>query len=171
MTNGIPTPEFTPTPRPRRSSIGQGAALSSQTDADPAPDPSPAATTPPAPSGQGEAPAAAPSGKTQGARTTSPTTPRPRAASGQNGGAARTGTSTAVVEAPNKRLVGSKDILLSLPEDLKERMVNTITWSHPYTGIGQQQKFIRKAITDLCERLENDFNQGKPFPEPVVHDD
>ncbi|MBU8841454.1 hypothetical protein KL865_34955 [Mycolicibacterium goodii] len=68
-------------------------------------------------------------------------------------------------------MVGSKDILLSLPEDLKARMVNTITWSHPYTGIGQQQKFIRKAITDLCERLENDYNQGKPFPEPVVTDE
>jgi hypothetical protein len=76
-----------------------------------------------------------------------------------------------VAEAPSKRLVGSKDILLSVPEDLKERMVNTIEWTRPYTGIGQQQKFIRKAIADLCARLENDHNQGKPFPKPVVHDD
>lgn len=171
MTNGIPTPEFTPTPRPRRSSIGQSAALSAQDDASPTPDPSPAAAAPPASSSQGEAPAAAvPTGKPQGVRTTS-TPPRPRAARGHNGGAARTGASVVVADAPNKRLVGSKDILLSLPEDLKDRMVNTITWSHPYTGIGQQQKFIRKAIADLCERLENDYNQGKPFPEPVVHDD
>lgn len=46
-------------------------------------------------------------------------------------------------------------------------MVNTITWTRPYTGIGQQQKFIRKAITDLCERLEEEFNSGKAF-EPGV---
>ncbi|MCV7283348.1 hypothetical protein H7J88_27295 [Mycolicibacterium flavescens] len=31
----------------------------------------------------------------------------------------------------------SADILLSLPVELKERMVNTITWTRPYTGIGQ----------------------------------
>lgn len=61
----------------------------------------------------------------------------------------------------------SADILLSLPVELKERMVNTITWTRPYTGIGQQQKFIRKAITDLCERLEEEFNSGKAF-EPGV---
>lgn len=60
----------------------------------------------------------------------------------------------------------SADILLTLPVELKERMVNTITWTRPYTGIGQQQKFIRKAITDLCERLE-EFNSGKAF-EPGV---
>ena len=67
--------------------------------------------------------------------------------------------------------MGSKDILLSLPEDQKTRMVNTITWSQPYTGIGQQQKFIRKAISDLCERLESEYNEGKPFPAPAVLDD
>ena len=122
MSNAIPTPEFTPTPRPRRSSIGQGAALSSQNDASPAPDPSPAATTPPTASVPDESAAAAPPAK-QGSRATSATSPRPRAASGPNGGAARTGTTTAVAEVPNKRLVGSKDVLLSLPEDLKERML------------------------------------------------
>jgi hypothetical protein len=68
-------------------------------------------------------------------------------------------------------MVGSKDILLSVPEELKERMVNTIKWSYPHTGIGQQQKFIRKAIADLCERLENEYNQGEPFPESAVHDE
>ena len=170
MTNGIPTPEFTPAPRPRRSSIGQGAALSAQSDTDAAPTPEPVPPVAPPAASLGEA-AAEPEGRTQVGRTAPSPQPRPTAVSGHNGGGARRGGSTAVAEAPNKRLVGSKDILLSLPEDLKGRMVNTITWSHPYTGIGQQQKFIRKAITDLCERLENDYNQGKPFPEPVVHDD
>ena len=41
------------------------------------------------------------------------------------------------------------DILLSVPEELKERMVNTIAWTQPHTGINTQQKFIRKTIADL----------------------
>ena len=68
-------------------------------------------------------------------------------------------------------MVGSKDILLSLPEDLKERMVNTITWTLPHTGIGQQQKFIRRAISDLCDRLERQFNNGEPFEPQTVPDE
>ncbi|TPG28082.1 hypothetical protein [Mycolicibacterium hodleri] len=64
----------------------------------------------------------------------------------------------------------SVDILLSLPEELKERMVNTITWTQPLTGISQQQRFIRKAILELCERLEHDFNAGKPFQPRVILD-
>lgn len=170
MTNGIPTPEFTPTPRPRRSSIGQ-AAMSSQNDVNPAEDSPSAPAPPPATSGEGESSAAAPSGKPEGARPT-PAAPQRARAAGRNGGPARAARSTAVIaEAPTKRMVGSKDILLSVPEELKERMVNTIKWSYPHTGIGQQQKFIRKAIADLCERLENEYNQGEPFPESAVHDE
>ena len=171
MSNSIPTPEFTPAPRPRRSSIAQGAVLSAQADtgAAPASEPSPVAASPDY-SGPEESIASQPETPQSGGTVSSPP-PRPRAVNGQSGGRARRGTSTAVADAPNKRMVGSKDILLSLPEDLKVRMVNTITWSHPYTGIGQQQKFIREAISDLCDRLETEFNQGKPFPEPVVRDD
>lgn len=62
----------------------------------------------------------------------------------------------------------SADILLSLPVELKGRMVNTITWTRPYTGIVHQQKFIRQAITDLCARLEKEFNAGEPFEPGVV---
>lgn len=149
--NGIPKPDFQSTRSKRRSSIGQGAALSAAGTGDEAPSPQ-LSPPPPPPVPTAEA-------------------PRPRPASARSGKDAGTRTASSAVDTPNKRLVGSKDILLSLPEDLKTRMVNTITWSHPYTGIGQQQKFIRKAIADLCERLENDYNQGKPFPEPVVHDD
>lgn len=70
-----------------------------------------------------------------------------------------------VQSAPDRK---SADVLLSLPVELKERMVNTITWTQPYTGIGHQQKFIRKAIADLCERLEDEFNAGEPFEPGVV---
>lgn len=152
--NGIPKPEFQSS-RPRRSSIGQGAAYSSAGNAEAKsdPDPAPAAV------------AASP--------PVAPETPRPRptSARGSTRPAGNEGGKSASTETPNKRLMGSKDILLSLPEDQKTRMVNTITWSQPYTGIGQQQKFIRKAISDLCERLESEYNEGKPFPAPAVLDD
>ena len=62
----------------------------------------------------------------------------------------------------------SADILLSLPVELKERMVNTITWTRPYTGISHQQKCIRKAITDLCDRFEEEFNAGEAFEPGAV---
>lgn len=152
--NSIPKPDFQSTRTKRRSSIGQGAALSAARTADNAPAPELEQPSVPAPT-----------------PSASPAAARPRAVGSGRGKDATKGASTAGVDTPSKRLGGSKDILLSLPEDLKTRMVNTITWSHPYTGIGQQQKFIRKAITDLCERLENDYNQGNPFPEPVAHDD
>ncbi|OKH70263.1 hypothetical protein EB74_28080 [Mycobacterium sp. SWH-M5] len=61
----------------------------------------------------------------------------------------------------------SADILLSLPIELKDRMVNTIAWTRPYTGICHQQRFIRKAIADLCDRLEDEFNAGEAF-DPVA---
>ena len=76
-----------------------------------------------------------------------------------------------VADTASKRLSNSRDVLLSLPEDLKDRMVNTIAWTNMHTGISHQQKFIRRAIEELCERLESDHNQGAPFPtaaKPVV---
>ena len=57
-----------------------------------------------------------------------------------------------------------KPILLKLDENLKERMVNTMEWTSPRTGIRNQQVFIRRAIADLCERLEKEHNSGQPFP-------
>lgn len=57
----------------------------------------------------------------------------------------------------------SVDILLSVPEELKERMVNVITWTQPYTGISTQQAFIRRAIVTMCEQLEREVNAGEPF--------
>lgn len=57
-----------------------------------------------------------------------------------------------------------KPILLKLDEGLKERMVNTMEWTGPRTGLRNQQVFIRRAIADLCERLEKEHNSGQPFP-------
>jgi hypothetical protein len=50
-------------------------------------------------------------------------------------------------------------------------MVNTIAWTTPHSEIHQQQKFIRKGIAELCDRLEKQFNNGKPFPAPAVAED
>lgn len=176
----IPKPAF-PSPRPkRRSSIGQAAEANSGA-ANPA---QPTASQPDRPTEAPEAvapapqvgrpaqvaarptqeppvapPAESPSGSTTRGRTRrAPQKPSAQAPAGA-------GTTAA------KRLGASKDILLSLPEDAKERMVNTITWTLPHTGIGQQQKFIRKAINELCDRLERDFNNGQPFPAPAIPDD
>ena len=169
----IPKPDF-PTARPRRSSIGQAAAANSGA-ANQAP---PADIAPDHPNAPSEAAAPAPevvraadAGSTPEqqappAETPGPATPRGRtrrAPQKQAGQATSSASTTA-----SKRPVASKDILLSLPEDAKERMVNTITWTAPHTGIGQQQKFIRRAITELCERLERDFNDGRLFPTPAV---
>lgn len=65
----------------------------------------------------------------------------------------------------------SVDILLSVPEELKERMVNTIAWTRPRTGISTQQQFIRKAMADLCDQLERDYNGSRTFEPPVVLDE
>lgn len=169
----IPKPDF-PSPRPRRSSISQAAAANSGA-ADQAPSvgiqpdhptPAPKAAVRAAEAGsppEQEAPSTAPSG-----------TPGPATSRGRTGRAPQKQASQAAASASttaSKRPVASKDILLSLPEDAKERMVNTITWTQPHTGIGQQQKFIRRAITELCERLERDFNNGQLFPTPAVPDD
>lgn len=66
-----------------------------------------------------------------------------------------------------KRMGGTKDILLSLPEELKTRMQATIAFTYPYTGIKHQQVFIREAITNLCVELENKHNHGEPWPPPA----
>jgi hypothetical protein len=42
-------------------------------------------------------------------------------------------------------------------------MVNTIAWTSMHTGIDRQQKSMRIAIEELCERIEGELNQGKPF--------
>ncbi len=62
----------------------------------------------------------------------------------------------------------TKDILFSLPKDEKDRMVNTIAHTSGLTGIKHQTKFIRYAITLLCEQLEQKHNNGQTFPAPAA---
>ena len=66
-----------------------------------------------------------------------------------------------------KRKVATTDILLSVSEELKERMVATLEHTRPRTGITSQQQFIRTAIDQLCKRLEAEFNNGEAFPPPA----
>lgn len=70
-------------------------------------------------------------------------------------------------ERDSHRKGGTRDILLSIPDDAKDRMVRTIAFTMPYTGIRHQQAFIRRAIDDLCAALETQYNNGDPFPEIV----
>lgn len=165
----IPKPSF-PSPR-RRSSVAQAAAANQ--------DPAPEATMldrMPLAAGEGRADQAADETSHEvrpappslpAEQVATPAVPQPPARErGRTRGVSAPRPAPAAAQAP-KRPAASKDILLSLPEDAKERMVNTITWTQPHTGIGQQQKFIRKAISDLCDRLERDFNNGEPFPAPA----
>lgn len=164
----IPKPAF-PSPR-RRSSVAQAAAANQDHTADvTTPAPVPAAGEWRSDESADEAiqqGTPAPSLTDDGVLEKAVPPPAARERGRARGSSAARPSPTAVANAP-KRPAASKDILLSLPEDAKERMVNTITWTQPHTGIGQQQKFIRKAISDLCDRLERDFNSGQPFPAPA----
>lgn len=66
-----------------------------------------------------------------------------------------------------KRKAATTDILLSLPVEMKDRMVATLEHTRPRTGITSQQQFIRTAIEQLCSRLETELNESKPFPRPA----
>lgn len=67
-----------------------------------------------------------------------------------------------------KRITGaSKDILLTMPEAEKIRMVNAIANTAARTGIIHQSKFIRYSISLLCEDLEKRYNNGEPFDPPA----
>jgi hypothetical protein len=59
-------------------------------------------------------------------------------------------------------------ILLTLDETTKARMVNTLDWTRPHTGIPSQQQFIRHAIEQLCDDLEKRYNNGQPFTESAA---
>lgn len=91
-------------------------------------------------------------------------TPAPVA---QQAGATPAPVAQQAAPAPKKRKVATTDILLSVSEELKERMVATLEHTRPRTGITSQQQFIRIAIEQLCKRLESDFNNGEAFPPPA----
>jgi hypothetical protein len=73
----------------------------------------------------------------------------------------------AKLPAEKKRKAQTTDILLSLEEELKGRMVAALEHTRPRTGIKSQQQFIRTAIDQLCTKLETQYNCGEPFPAPA----
>lgn len=156
--NTIPMADM-PQARPRRSSIGQAAASEG---ASPAALQEPAA--PRAAEEERPSPAPPPSGPQTAERAERSVRAGKRSVDRRSAEPARSAVAV-------KRPLGSRDVLLSLPEDLKDRMVNTIAWTQPRTGIRHQQVFIRRAITELCEQWENEFNQGKPFPQTASAQD
>jgi hypothetical protein len=64
----------------------------------------------------------------------------------------------------SKRLSGSRDVLLSLPAELQERMESVIAYTYPHTGVRTQQAFIRAAIAQACADHEDRYNDGEPWP-------
>ncbi|WP_180819519.1 hypothetical protein [Gordonia terrae] len=61
----------------------------------------------------------------------------------------------------------SRDILLSVSDEQKSRLENTVAWTAPRTGVKSQQAFIRWGIEELCSRLEQEYNSGEPF-DPIA---
>lgn len=144
--SGIPKP---PVPTRRRSAIAQAAQTGTT-------------TVPPTPSNSEEG---TPETVVAAQAQPSPATRAP----------ARAHTAPAPAPAPAatglKRLGGrNKDILLTLPEEEKERMVNTINWTSQHTGITHQSRFIRYAIAKFCAELEEKFNNGDQFTPPPALD-
>ena len=56
-----------------------------------------------------------------------------------------------------------RHILLSVSDEQKARLENTQAWTAPRTGVKSQQAFIRWGIEELRSRLEQEYNDGKPF--------
>ncbi|WP_240482943.1 hypothetical protein [Rhodococcus opacus] len=100
-------------------------------------------------------PSAAPA--TAARSATSPATPRQRKAA----------SAPVKPTSEKKRKAQTTDILLSLEEELKDRMVAALEHTRPRTGIKSQQVFIRTAIDQLCTKLETQYNNGEPFPAPA----
>ncbi len=102
-------------------------------------------------------PPAAPPGPAAATKTSKPRTVSPSAA-------LRPPSETT----PRRQVKGATtSILLQLPEDAKQRMVAALAWTSPRTGIKSQQSFMRTAISELCDRLEAEYNNGEPFPDPA----
>jgi hypothetical protein len=89
--------------------------------------------------------------------------PKSTPAAAPAGGAGRKASRRGEAVASSPKSAVRKPLLLNLDEDLKQRMVNTVVWTGPRTGLRNQQAFIRRAIAELCERFELEHNHGKPF--------
>ncbi len=144
--NNIPEPNLPPA-RPRRSSFASAAPTQ------PAPQP----TTTPTEAGEGSE---VQSPKTETTRSSAPQRSQRVAA---DRGASRPAAATTSKRSP----AFSRDILLSVADEQKARLENTVAWTAPRTGVKSQQAFIRWGIDELCSRLEREYNGGKPF-DPIA---
>lgn len=152
----IPTPALPPSKRPP-SSIAQVVQINGDENTDVAVDSPPADPTQAAPK-RDVGPTAGQAKKDDQAGS------RPAPPAG--GGSGRKGAGKRV-EAPaadsRKPTTVRKPILVNLDDELKQRMINTVGWTGPRTGLRSQQAFVRRAIAELCERFEREHNQGNPF--------
>ena len=151
----IPQPAR-PVPRSTRNTFAQAAATTTAMPDAVASEST--ATSPTATATSPTAPATSPAAAATVTRSaTSSATPRQRKAA-----SASTKPAT-----EKKRKAQTTDILLSLEEELKDRMVAALEHTRPRTGIKSQQVFIRTAIDQLCTKLETQYNNGEPFPAPA----
>lgn len=63
-----------------------------------------------------------------------------------------------------KRPEGTTDFLVSLPDELSDRMEDVIGWTYPHTGINTKSAFIRTVIARACAEYEDRYNDGQRFP-------
>ena len=146
--SNIPEPNLPPA-RPRRSSFAAAA---------PAAPASPKASqkTTTGPKSRGEGSEGAPS-------STSPTTATPVTRRAVSEATAPASPAPRPPAAAKRSPAFSRDILLSVSDEQKARLENTQAWTAPRTGVKSQQAFIRWGIDELCSRLEQEYNDGKPF--------
>lgn len=71
------------------------------------------------------------------------------------------------VPADMRNDTGSGKVLLSLPAELKGRMLAVIEHTRAQTGVRSQQAFIRGAIERECSEVERLMNRGERFPDPA----
>ena len=145
--SNIPEPNLPPA-RPRRSSFAAGAPA--------APDSSKASQKTTGPKRRGEGSEGAPS-------STSPTTATPVTRRAVSEATAPASPAPRPPAAAKRSPAFSRDILLSVSDEQKARLENTQAWTAPRTGVKSQQAFIRWGIDELCSRLEQEYNDGKPF--------
>lgn len=149
--SNIPEPNLPPA-RPRRSSFATATPVT------------------PAPSNSSQKPTTETMGRGEGSEPTppsSPPDPKPTAAKSTRRTVAEATTPNSPAPRPpasaKRSPAFSRDILLSVSDEQKARLENTQAWTAPRTGVKSQQAFIRWGIDELCSRLEQEYNDGKPF--------
>lgn len=151
--SNIPEPTL-PRSRPRRSSFATATQVTSAS----------------APSKSPQKPAAEPKVAGQGSESPPvlPPEPKPTAATTRQtprAPAERPSVSPAPrpSAAAKRSPAYSRDILLSVSDEQKARLESTVAWTMARTGVKSQQAFIRWGIDELCSRMEQEYNDGKPF--------